>query len=90
MSRYTGKMLEAQAEDEHLNQISVKKWYRLAGFVFGMFYTDRKINGSNYAGTLNFVGSEFYNKLKEAGDGFSSSSMVCTLKAAVRKLAEEN
>jgi hypothetical protein len=75
------------SKDEHLNDIPLKKWDKLGGFVWQV------IRGEERAITQPRTPSDVlpvsYELLKEAGEGVSSSTMVCIYKEAARQLKEE-
>jgi hypothetical protein len=66
------------SKDEHLNDIPLKKWDSLAGFIF---------NGSKCISKPHHIPLGIDGKkLKEAGEGYSCSTGVCVFKAVAREL----
>jgi len=72
-----GIELLLNSKDEHLNDIPLRKWDALAGFVF---------RGSEMIRRPYSIRKELMDKLKEAGDGVSSAVMVCIYKNAARQI----
>lgn len=69
------------SKDEHLNDIPMKKWDKLAGYVF---------RGSTAVVIPHFLPHWIdCEKLKEAKEGFSCSTGVCILKAVAKEIIEE-
>ena len=65
---------EAIKEDEHLNNLSMKKWDRASGFI-----SDRQSN-------VIFVGGGLWNLYRKAGINAASCAQgVCVLKEAARQ-----
>ena len=68
-------------QDEHLNDIPMRKWDALGGFAFSL-------------GTMTSRPASIqpidYKLLKDMGDGVSPASLVCIYKEAGRQLIEEN
>lgn len=76
-----GKEALLNSKDEHLNDIRLEKWDSLAGFVF---------RGSEAIVKPNFIPSGINGmKLKEAKEGYSCSTGVCTFKAVAREIIKE-
>lgn len=75
------------SKDEHLNDIPLKKWDLLGGFIW-------KVRGGEEIAVMQPHSSEDilpidYKLLKEAGEGVSSSTMVCIYKEAGKQIIEE-
>ena len=77
-----GKEKLLNSKDEHLNDIPLHIWDNIAGFQF---------KGSEMVRKPTVILSFIYGKkLKEAKEGFSSSTAVCILKAVAREIIKEN
>ena len=78
--RFIGKERLLKSKDEHLNDIPLKDWDLLGGFVF---------RGSEMVMKPTTIEPIDYKLIKEAGDGVSSATLVCIYKEAARQLIEK-
>lgn len=67
--------------DEHLNDIPLKKWDAMGGFVF---------KGGEMIQQPYSIEPIKLSLLKEAGEGVSSAILVCIYKEAARQMIEEH
>lgn len=77
-----GLSLLLASKDEHLNDISMQKWDKMAGFAF---------RGSEMVSSPKVPSDIWpvdYELVKEAGDGISAAFMVCVYKEAARQIIE--
>lgn len=78
------ELKKAYAKDEHFNNLSMKKWDLMGGFVWQV------IRGEEVAiikpQRSNDILPVDYQLLKEAGEGMSNSTLVCIYKEAARQL----
>lgn len=77
--QFIGKDALLKSKDEHLNDIPLKKWDALGGFAFSnttgeMLHKPATIEPVEIA------------KLREAGEGVSSATLVCIYKEAARQI----
>ena len=68
------------SKDEHLNDISMRKWDALGGFAF---------RGSEMIMKPTSIEPVDIKLIREAGEGVSASTMVCIYKEAARQIIEE-
>ena len=69
-----------KSTDEHMNDIPMKKWDSISGFVWKVQHGSEVQVGNVH------VRSDLVKKLKEAGDGVSCAGMTCIYKAQARLL----
>jgi hypothetical protein len=67
------------SRDEHLNDIPLKMWDSMSGFVF---------RGSEMVMKPSNIEPIEYAKLKEAGEGVSCATLVCIYKEAAKQIIE--
>lgn len=89
LNKWTVKQLKkAHQEDEHFNNLPMKVWDLMGGFVW------RVIRGEQIATMQPRTAADILpvnaTLLKEAGEGVSNSTMVCVYKEAAREIIEEN
>ncbi len=68
------------SKDEHLNNIPLKLWDELSGFIF---------RGSELVSKPYTIAPIDINKLKEANEGVSPAVCVCIYKESARQIIEE-
>lgn len=73
--------------DEHLNDIPIREWDRLAGFVWQR-HGGQEIAVVKPRTNLDVLPID-YELLKAAGDGISNSTLVCIYKEAAKQIKEE-
>lgn len=76
-----------KSTNEHLNDIPMKKWDLLAGWVWGLLGKQGAIVQPETSTGLLPVD---YKLLKEAGEGASNATMVCIYKEAGKQMIEEH
>ncbi len=77
---FTAKELaKALSQDEHLNNLSMKKWDAMGGFAF---------RGSEMTMRPSNIEPVDIKLIREAGEGVSASTMVCIYKEAARQIVE--
>ncbi len=69
----------ALGQDEHLNNLSIKKWDLMGGFAF---------RGSEMIMRPSNIEPVDIKLIREAGEGASASTMVCIYKEAARQIVE--
>ena len=77
--RFIGKKAIINSTDEHLNDIRLAFWDRLAGFAF---------SGSRMVRSPHSIVPVSRQQLKEAGEGTSCATLVCIYKEATRQIIE--
>ena len=78
--QFIGKEALLASTDEHLNDIPLKKWDALGGFIF---------RGSELILKPTTIEPIEISKLKEANEGVSPSTLVCIYKEAGKQLIEQ-
>lgn len=81
VKRKIGEKCLLMSKDEHLNDIPLRQWDSLAGFVFRG--SEAVVKPRTLPAGIDGL------KLKEAGEGYSCATGVCIFKAVAREIIKE-